>query len=65
MVLNPVIIPIQAKSIFHPMGEKAESSESRNKRHPQEFKLVNLWIWALLTVFAHGYIISTVFKHIK
>jgi hypothetical protein len=27
------------------MGEKAESRESRNKRHPQEFKLVNLRIW--------------------
>jgi hypothetical protein len=44
-VLNPVIMPIQAKSNFHPMGEKAELSESRNIHHPQEFKLVNLWIW--------------------
>jgi hypothetical protein len=48
MALNPVIMPIQAKSNFHPMGEKAESRESRNKRHPQEFKLVNLRIWESL-----------------
>jgi hypothetical protein len=43
-------MPIQAKSNFHPMGEKAESRESRNKRHPQEFKLVNLRIWGDMAV---------------
>jgi hypothetical protein len=29
MALNPVIMPIQAKSSFHPIGEKVESSEFR------------------------------------
>jgi hypothetical protein len=44
MALNPVIMPIQAKTIFHPMGEGAESRESRNMQHPQEFRLINLRI---------------------
>jgi hypothetical protein len=47
MALNPVIMPIQAKTIFHPLGEGAESRESRNMQHPQEFRLVNLWIWVI------------------
>jgi hypothetical protein len=43
-VLNPVIILIKAKSNFHPMSEKAELRESRDIRHSQKFKLVNLWM---------------------
>jgi hypothetical protein len=45
MALNPVTIPIQEKSNFHPMGEKIEPREFRDKHHPQEFKLANLRIW--------------------
>jgi hypothetical protein len=36
-----ITTPIQAKLSFHPMGEKAESRELRNKEYPQEFQLVN------------------------
>jgi hypothetical protein len=43
--LNPVIMPIQAKKSFHPMGAGYESYGSRNMQHPQEFRLVNLWIF--------------------
>jgi hypothetical protein len=28
--LNPVIMPIHIKVVFHPMGEESESRESRN-----------------------------------
>jgi hypothetical protein len=38
-------MPIQAKSNFHPLGEKAESRKSRNKEYPQGFQFINLWIW--------------------
>jgi hypothetical protein len=41
-------MPIQAKSNFHPLGEKTESREPRNKKHPQGFQLINLWIWAAI-----------------
>jgi hypothetical protein len=27
------------------MGEETESCESKNIQHPQDFELVNLWIW--------------------
>jgi hypothetical protein len=43
MRLSLVVIPTQAKYNFHPLGEKAKSRESRNKEHPQEFQVVNLW----------------------
>jgi hypothetical protein len=45
MALNLVIMPIQAKSNFHPMGEEAELCQYRNTQHPQEFQLANLRIW--------------------
>jgi hypothetical protein len=38
---------IQAKAIFHPMGEGAESRKSRNIQHLQEFRLANLRIWVI------------------
>ncbi|MDR1579329.1 MAG: hypothetical protein LBS35_03150, partial [Synergistaceae bacterium] len=39
------IMPVQTKSNFHPLGEKPESRETRNKGYPQGFQLINLWIW--------------------
>jgi hypothetical protein len=47
MALSLVIMPIQAKLNFHPLGEKARSRELRNKQHPQDFQLVNLWFEVL------------------
>jgi hypothetical protein len=46
MVLSLVVIPTQAKQNFHPLGEKGKSRGYRNKQHPQEFQLVNLWFEA-------------------
>jgi hypothetical protein len=36
---------IQAKSNFHPLGEKAKSRERRNKRRLWKFELVKLRMW--------------------
>ena len=40
MTLNPVLMPVQAKSNFHPLGKKVKSCECRDIQHPQEFKLI-------------------------
>jgi hypothetical protein len=37
MLLSLVVVPTQAKSSFHPLGEKTESRGYRNKQYPQEF----------------------------